>query len=236
MWRRSVSRRSPPTSASTRSGRPPTLAASSTAARPRGREELDPRAQGVGDLVGDVVAAGVELGGGVAEEAGERGRAHPGAAVRLLQRLEERQPLDRGRRREDTATAGDHGRDTDLEQRLADGGQVGVAIADHRDVARPDRLAVEGGARGEQAAYVEGEILRDVRAHLSDRERRVAAPVEGVAPHHPHPERRCGRRADEPALLVVGGRRRGPRSGRRRARRRRAAAGRSRAADGRCAS
>ena len=58
-------------------------------------EQLEPRPQRLGDLVGEVVAAGVEVGGGVAEEAGQRGRPHAGAAVRLLERLEQRQPVGR---------------------------------------------------------------------------------------------------------------------------------------------
>ena len=57
MWRRSVSRRSPSTSASTRAGSPSTVAASRTAATPRVAEQLDPVAQRLGDLVGEVVAA-----------------------------------------------------------------------------------------------------------------------------------------------------------------------------------
>ena len=141
-----------------RAGRP-TLAASSTAATPRWREELDPGAQRLGDLVGEVVAARVELLGGVAEEAGERRRPDPRAAVRLLERLQQGQPLERGRGREHAPAAGDHRRHADLQQRLAYGGQVGVAIADHRDVAWSQRLTLEGRPGREQTAYVEGEVL-----------------------------------------------------------------------------
>ena len=46
-----------------------------------GGEQLDPGAQRLGDVVGQVVAARVELRGGVAEEAGERARPHSAKAV-----------------------------------------------------------------------------------------------------------------------------------------------------------
>ncbi len=161
MWRRSVSRRSPPTSAEHPRRQPGGGRGLEHRRDPAGGEQLGPAAQRVGDLVGEVVAAGVELGGGVAEEAGERGRPHPRAAVRLLQRLEQRQPLDGGRGGEDAAAAGDHRRDADRVQRLLGGGEVGVAVADDRDVAAAraaGRRSVAPDASS--AADVEGEVAR----------------------------------------------------------------------------
>ncbi len=151
------------------------------------------------------VAPGVELGGGVAEEAGQRGGAHPGAAVRLLERLQEREPLDGGGGGEHAAAAGDDRGHADLAQRLAHGGEVGVAVADHRDVAGPDRLAAPGRPRGEEPAYVERQVARDVRSHLADRERAAAAAPEGLAPHDAQPERVGHRGALQARGGVMGG-------------------------------
>ena len=162
-------------------------------------EQLDPGPQRLGDLVGEVVAPFVDLGGRVAEEAGERRGPDPDAAVRLLERLDQRQPLDGGRGREDAAATGDHGGDADVEERLPGVGQVGVAVGDDRDVARPDRDAVVGRARGEQSPDVDGEVARDPRPHLLDGERpRPFADV--LAADDADPERRaCGAPTSRPS-------------------------------------
>ncbi len=204
MWRRSVSRRSPPTSASTRAGRPPTDAASTTAGDAAALDDLDPVAQRLGDLVGEPVAALGEVAGGVADEAGERRGPHARAAVRLLEGLEQREPLDRRGGGEDAAAARDDRRHPHLEQRLLRRGEVGVAVADDGDVLGLERLAVERRTRVEQPADVEGEVARDVRAHVVDGQRGPRALAEGVAPHGPQPQRRAHRGADQPAVAVVG--------------------------------
>ena len=116
---------------------------------PAGAEHLDPRAQPVCDLVREVVAAAVELGGGVPEEAGQRRRPDPGAAMRLLESLEQRQPLHRRRGGEHAAATGDHGWHPHFGQGAAGSGQVGVAIADDRDIGRRDRPTLEGGTRSQ---------------------------------------------------------------------------------------
>ncbi len=174
-------------------------------------DQVDPATQHVGDLVGGPVgvrpAPGVDLLGGAAHEAGQRSGAHPAAAVRLLERLEQGQPLDSRWGREDAAPAGDHGRDADLDERPLGGGQVGVAVGDDRDVARLELPTLEGGARGEQAAYVEGQVAGDVRAHLRHGEHRGGSAGEGVAAHRPQPQRRLDRSALEPRAAVVGGHR-----------------------------
>ena len=164
-------------------------------------EQLEPRPQRLGDLVGEVVAAGVEVGGGVAEEAGQRGGPHAGAAVRLLEGLEQRQPVATRRRREDAAATGDHAGDADVEERGLRVGEVGVAVADDRDVARPHGAPVERGAGVEQAAYVVGEVARDPRPYLGHRQQ-PGSPRDVLPPDHAHPERVAG--PDQAALGVVG--------------------------------
>ncbi len=146
MWRRSVRRRSPPTSRSTRAGQPGRGRRLEHGRHAAAGDQVGPAAQHVGHLVGDVVAAAapsagvaVELGGAATDEAGQRGGAHPGAAVRLLEGLEQAQPLDGRRGGEDAAAAGDHRRHTLLDQRPLGGGQVGVAVGDDRDVAGLER-------------------------------------------------------------------------------------------------
>ena len=228
-----MSRRSPPTRPSSRAARPRSVAASSTAAIPRSPQHRRPVAHQLGQLVGERVAAGVELDGPDAHQAGQGGGADPRCAVRLLERLEHGQPLDRGRGREDAASAGDHGRDPHVSQGSARGGQVVVARGDHRDVARFEPPAVVRRLRGEERPDVAGEVAGDVG---SDRRRPSAAASRGdpaVAGHHPEPDGRGDRCPDEPRLLVVGldrpdhdlaGRRARPRraahGGRRRGRRR----------------
>ncbi len=168
-------------------------------------DDVDPPAQRLGDVVGEVVAPRVEVGRGVAEEAGERGGPHPRAAVRLLQRLQQREPLDGGRGGEHAAATGDHGRHSHLGQRLLRGGEVGVAVADDGDVATLERAAVEGRPGVEQPADVEREVAGDERPHLADGERGPRRAAELVAADRPQPQRRRDRRALQPALAVVGG-------------------------------
>ena len=52
-------------------------------------QHVEPAAYALGDVVGQVVAAGVELLGGQPDERGQRHRPHPRRAVRLLERLEQ---------------------------------------------------------------------------------------------------------------------------------------------------
>ncbi len=78
--------------------------------------DVGPAPHGVGHLVGEAVAALVELARGQSHEAGQRRGPHPGTAVRLLERLEQGEPLDGGGGREHAATPRDHGRDAELVQ------------------------------------------------------------------------------------------------------------------------
>ncbi len=172
---------------------------------PAGGDELGPVPQGLGHLVGQPVTPLVDLAGRAAQEAGQRRRPHPGAAVRLLEALEQGEPLDGGGGGEDAAAARDHGGHPHLEQRLLRGLEVGVAVADDGDVARLELAALERGTRGEQPAYVEGEVARDVRTHRTDGQRGGVALAERLAPHDAQPQRHRGRGTDEAGLPVVGG-------------------------------
>ena len=170
---------------------------------PTGGEELGPHPHPVGELLGEVGATGVELGRGRAEEAGQRGRAHLRRAVGLVERLEQRQPLDGRRRREDAAAPADHGRDADLTQRGLDVGEGAVVVGEDGDVAGAELAAAVGRPRGQQAAYVEREVAGDVGPDLADL--RAAAPHAQVLPaYDAEPERRLGRCADEGAVGVGG--------------------------------
>ena len=60
-------------------------------------QEQGPATQPVGQLVGELLAAGVQLAQGAAEERREGGGPDPSGPLRLLQGLEEAQPLVTGR-------------------------------------------------------------------------------------------------------------------------------------------
>ena len=102
---------------------------------PASTQVVGPGPQRLADPVGEVVATGVQAGGGLAEEHRGRRRAHQPGAVRLLERLEQAQPVLRRLRGEDVEVAGVDGRDAGLGQRLATGPRVLVRLDDHRDVA-----------------------------------------------------------------------------------------------------
>ena len=156
---------------------------------PAAAQQQRPAAQPVGELVGELLAAGVELAQGAAEERRERGRPHPPGPVRLLERLEQAQPLVTGRRRQQLRAAADHGRDAALGERRAD--QLGLRpLADEdRDVAGRDRLAVPRRVGGEQGGDVGGAVGGDVPAGVvgpdQSTRQREAAPRD-----LPQPERR----------------------------------------------
>ncbi len=150
-----------------------------------------------------VVAAGVELGGVESDEATDAGRPHPRRAVGLLQRLEQHHPLGGRGGGEDAAAAGDHRRHADPLQRGTRGGEVGVAVADHRDVAgrsaRPSKVAPEVTSARMSCARSSA----SVGPHLRHRERLAAPAAEDRAPHDPHPQGRRARHARQPRLAMV---------------------------------
>ena len=106
-----------------------------------GPQVVGPGPERLPDPVGQRVAAGVQAGGGLPEEhRGRRGPHQPGA-VRLLERLQQAQPVPGRLRGEDVEVAGVDRRDAGLGQRLATGPRVLVGLDDHRDVTGPHRLA-----------------------------------------------------------------------------------------------
>ncbi len=108
---------------------------------PAPAEDLGPGPQPVGHLVGEVVTPPVELGGRVTEEAGQCGGPDPGAAVRLLERLEQGQPLHGGRGGEDAAAPGDHRRHPHA-SRARRGPRPGRRACSRSPPRRPARSAV----------------------------------------------------------------------------------------------
>ena len=185
--------RSPPTRPSTRAVSPPTTAISSTAATPRAaRTSASVRTRSASASV-SVVAAGVELGRGAAEEGGQRRGPHPVGAVGLLERLEQGQPLVGGRGVEDRAAGVDDRRHADREQRLLGRLELAAPGGQHRDVAGHQRPARRRSRRSEQPLDVVGEVGDDVLApqwppRASPRTRRARCgvrPAAGTAPPAP---------------------------------------------------
>ena len=145
--------------------------------------------------------------GGVPEEAGERGGPDPRAAVRLLERLEQGQPLDRrGRsrtrcrhrrsppgRRPRAAPAGPR---PEVVVAVARSRRRRAARADGPRTAHPTRAGRGRRARGRGAMWGRTwPTSSGLLPPLAERRSRRT---------HPQPERRVTRRAGEPGLLVVG--------------------------------
>ena len=165
---------------------------------------VGPLPEGVGDTVGQRIPVGGKLFGGVPEEHRRRGRAnHPGP-VRLVERLQQGQPVVAGVGGEDVRVTGVDRRDAGVGQRLKAGPGVFVLLHDHRDVTGFDPGAVEGGVAGQQRADVGGEVARDEVAKLPDRDDLGSGAVELLPGHHPKPERIVMRGADEPGPGMVG--------------------------------
>ncbi len=93
-----------------------------------------------------------------AEEHRRRGGPHHPGTVRLVERLQQAQPVLGGVRPEDVGVAGVDRRDACFNQRVVTGAGVHVLLDDHRDVPRPDRLAIERGAACQQVADVGGHV------------------------------------------------------------------------------
>ena len=102
---------------STRSAMPRSRAASNTAATPHFAGVVGPLPDGLGDAVGQRITAGGKVFGGLAEEHRRRGRAHHPGAVRLVERLQQGQPVVAGVGGEDVGVAGVDGGDAGVGQR-----------------------------------------------------------------------------------------------------------------------
>ena len=171
---------------------PATWAASSTAATPRSRAwSAHSRSVSATPSVSSSPPS-ARLGGGLAEEhRGRRGPDQP-AAVRLLEGLEQAQPVVRGRRGEDVGVAGVDGRDPGRRQRVAAGPRV--AVAPRRS--RRRRRRRPGGRRTSrpQASSALTSAARSRAMCVADRRPSGWCGCR-VSPnclpgHHPQPERR----------------------------------------------
>ena len=161
-----------------------------------------PLPQRLGDLVGEGVAALGEIGGGLAEEHGRRRGAHHARAVRLVERLEQRQPVRRRLGFEHIGITGVDGLDPDFGQGLEAGVAVAVLLHDDRDVTRRDAVSVEGGAAVEQGPDVGGQVLADVLPQVVDRYGLNTSAPERLPRDHSEAERVVARRPGQPAARV----------------------------------
>ena len=210
--------------------------------RPRPRSSSQPSRAAGRRLVGERRRRARRARRRCARRSGSGRRRAPGrAAVRLLERLEQRQPLVAAGRREHAAAAArpPRGRRRSASARLHRVGLVRSPVADHRDVARPQRPAVDQVAPEASSAAMSAARSRgDRRPHL----RRPAAhpPLAGAekscAPDAPASGTARRGRPARRLPVVVRPRRRGPRSARRRARRRASTPGGRRPGRRRCAS
>ncbi len=194
MCRRSVSRRSPCSRASTRATIPRPVA-SSRAATPR-RDSSSPHScSSALSSSKPVSSSRASIAGRPADEAGQRRRARQSLPLRLLERAEQREPVVGRVGEEHAGGAGEHDRHPGRLERVADEARLLVAVDEHGDVARSHRTrarcVVEGGARGEQPGDVGGDVAGDVRTHRGHRRHRVPPRREGLALDDPQPER-CG--------------------------------------------
>ena len=122
----------------------------------------------------------------------------------LLERLEQDQPLVSGLAEHHVAATRDHRRDAVGGERCTDGIDLLEAGEQERDVARLDRLALEGRPGAEQPGDVVGEVGGDVLAQRVDADGAVAAGGDVLRPDLTHAQRRRVRGPDESAALVVG--------------------------------
>ena len=172
-------------------------------------------------VVREVVAAGGELLGGQPDERREGRSPDPSAAVRLLERLEQGQPVQRARRAEDAARrrATTEGTST-VGERLVD--EVALRRRSSRAPRRPRRAAADrrtSARAASSAATSVGKVL----GHAAHAPAAIGGGSAGLpnccAVHQPQPERRGRRRTGQPACsssaLAPRGRRCPRRAGRR---------------------
>ena len=141
---------------------PATCAASSTAATPRARSEVGP-ARAASRPIRSVSASppACEAGRGLADEHRGRRGPHQAGAVRLLERLEQAQPVVGGLRGEDVGVAGVDRRDAGRGQRVADRPArrlcaSTITATSPARTGRPSYVAPEASSR----ADVGGEVAR----------------------------------------------------------------------------
>ncbi len=251
-WRRSVSRRSPSCVRSRRSGRPSTsVTVSASAATPRvrsSRAHACRRRCNSSSASSSAAASSCAVQPRKGVSAAARG---PRRVRRPLERLQQPQPVPRGRRAEDAARAVDDRRDAGRLQRVADQRGVAVRADEHGDVpgadARARRATAPASSRTsirapgrQQAGEVGREVGGDVlaRGGVADAAAPRALEPRVVAVHDADAQRHGLRRARSGAARrwrAPPGRA-GRRSPRARAGRRRTARRRHPGGPGRCAS
>ncbi len=170
-------------------------------------EPLGGVAQQSSHLLERAVRIGVELRCGPAEQRRERRQPHPAGAVRLLQGLQQPEPVPGGRRAEDAGAAGQHAGDARRVQRRLHHRPVHVLADEDGDVAGLHRCGAaverERCRAVQQPDDVGGDVGGDLLPHPADRGEAAAAQGSGArAVQHPQPERR---RTGHPPLGVVGG-------------------------------
>ena len=124
--------------------------------------------------------------------------------MRLVERLQQGQPVIAGVGGEDVGVAGvDHG-DADVGQCGLAGAGVPPVLHDDRDVAGLHPPAVEhGGLGGQQRSDIGGEVGTDVVAQLGDRDDLGAVAAEALPRYDTQPERVVARRPGQSAAMVV---------------------------------
>ena len=165
---------------------------------------IGPLADGLGDAVGELIATGGKILGAVAEEHGGRSRPHHTRAVRLVEGLQQRQPVAARLGGVDVGITGVDGGDTRGGQCVETHPGIPALLDDHRDIAGPDRTAVEGGRAGQQRADLRGQILTDEGAQIVDGDLLGSPAAQCLPRYYPQPERVTMWRADQTAARVLG--------------------------------
>ena len=160
-----------------------------------------PAAQLLGHPVGQRITACGKGFGRLAEEQRRRRGAHQPGPVRLVERLQQAQPVVCGAGGEHVRVPGVDRRDPGLGQRRITGPGIAVGFDDHRDIARLQPSAVEGGPAVQQRTDIGGQIVADMGAQPVHRD---GAGAGAGARDHPQPERVVARGAGQPAALMVG--------------------------------
>ena len=139
----------------------------------------------------------------MAEEHRGRGCPHHARAVRLVECLQQREPVAAGLRGEHVGVTGvDRGN-----TRGGQGGETRASILtlldDHRDITGLDRTAVEGRRAVQQRGDLGGEVSADIGAEVVDRDSLSSPAAELLPRNDPQPERFSAWCAREPTPLVL---------------------------------
>ena len=165
---------------------------------------VGPLPDGVRDAVGQRITLIRKLFGGMAEEHRGGDGAHQSGAVRLVERLQQGQPVVAGIGGEDVGIPRVDGRYSRLDQSVEAGAGILALLDDHGDVPGPDPFAGEGGRAGQQSGDVGGQVPADERTQVVDADQLVALAAEGFPWHHAQPERVVAGCAGQSTARVMG--------------------------------